>query len=102
MQPGTQTEEQVQMQMQMQNEAAPEGRLIGLLEAFRQPDAASGVSPATHAEWLHLVLVGAMGAAVFGLATALFGMSALQLLSSMLKLPVLIFATTLVCFPMFF
>jgi len=88
----------------IQTEVAREGGLIGLLDAFRQAEDTARVEAAvaTRAEWEQLVLVGVVGSAVFGIVTALFGMSPLQLLSSMLKLPVLIFATTVVCFPTFF
>jgi len=95
---------ETQTETQMQIEAASEGGLIALLEAFRQPEAAASgaTAAATRVDWLDLVWLSAGGAAVFGLATAQFGMSPLQLLASMLKLPVLIFATTLACFPTFF
>lgn len=90
--------------MQAQTKQEHELGLIGLLGVFRAPEAAAEVdlSRPSSGEWVQLVWVGAGGAAVYGLATALFGMVPLQLPSSMLKPPVLIFATTLSCFLTFF
>jgi sterol desaturase/sphingolipid hydroxylase (fatty acid hydroxylase superfamily) len=95
---------EVAMQLEAETAQMPrDGALIDLLEAFRQPETATHVEEtAPRTQWRQLAWVGIAGAAVFGVSTGLFGMSPLQIMSSMIKLPVLIFATTLACFPTFF
>ena len=77
------------------------GGLIRLLEEFREPEPNAKTSP-PNTHWQQLAAVGLAGSAVYGVAAALHGGLALQMLSSMVKVPVLLFATALLCFPAFF
>lgn len=75
---------------------------LPFLDAFRDPKSATADASDL---WQHVrrsSVPVVSGSALLGLAIGLYGMSAPQALSSIVKVPLLLVATAVVCFPTFF